>query len=87
MNTVTEADVQMALSVADGNIGAANVVGALLAIEQVETVRALHNAGIRGPAVWVAFKDIGEQDAGKLVEAARDMVALKQKLWDLGYAC
>ena len=81
----TEADVELGLRVSAGNPGAISVVARLLGTGHAATVRALDQAGILGPAVWVAFKDLGGQDAAKLVELARDIDDLKKRLQELGY--
>lgn len=60
---------------AEGNPGAANVIGMILQNDQTKglfTLLDLDDMNIRGPQIWVGFKDHCHQDLDKFVKAAND---------------
>lgn len=80
-------NVELFKRVGQFNPGALNVVGALLTSGKEDAVAALDGAGIRGPAVWVAFNDVHGRNHVALADAAiNDIESLKRKLAELGYA-
>jgi len=78
--------VDLCLRVGVGVPGALNVSAALCNDGHVEAVRALDQAGIRGPAVWVGFKDVCGRNLPAFAQhITDDLDGLRRKLAELGY--
>ena len=53
----------------DGSMGAINVCMMLAVVEKrVDLVRRFKELGIRGPAIWVAWKDYAKQEVDQLAK-------------------
>ncbi len=72
----------------DRNMGAVNVCMLLAVIKKrVDLVRRFKELGIRGPAIWVAWKDYAKQDIDQLAKGLfEDLPELNKALATAGIA-
>ncbi len=74
----------LVVTLADGNIGALRVCSDLAKEERYELLQELHDKGLRGPTIWVAYKDIGGETYDGLEEAVL-AADITERLAALGY--
>jgi hypothetical protein len=82
--TFAQPTIDTILRICGGNPGAINTCSRLVQAGHAETVLAMERLGLRGPDVWIAYKDLGDVTLETLVEtiASADIV---QRLGALGY--
>jgi len=64
----TDSFMDAMIKIADGNPGAANVVAQLVQLDPIKILDA-DDMGLRGPALWIAYKDYAGEGINKLSEA------------------
>ena len=71
---LTDSVINIALKMAEGNLGAATVLGLLLraGMDGFRVVLDLDDMNIRGSQIWVAYKDYCKQDLTALKKASFD---------------
>lgn len=79
---MTDTPADMLLKMCEGNIGALSVLTEIMINDVYGFLTALHldDMNIRGPQIWIGYKDYAREDLGKFIEAVKsrdpEMVAL-----------
>lgn len=71
MKSVADTIVELMVEVSDGNPGAVTALAEMMN-EDVAAIFAIHSSGLRGPQLWLAYKDYGKYDARKTLDAIQE---------------
>lgn len=77
-------DMDLMLEVGDGVIGALSLVKRLVMDGRRDIVEKMRDLGITGSAVWISYKDLGDQTLETLI-ANIESADIKDRLAKLGY--
>ena len=73
------------IRMAAGNIGALSVLATCIKTNRHDIIEHLDKGGFRGPGIWLAWKDCGDETLPTRDENTQDIERLTSKLRALGY--